>query len=559
MKDNIKKSLTATKSGLPEVIVLLVYIIGTSVISYFHEPWFDEAQAWQIARSASIKDILFTIPHYEGHPQLWYFLLMPFARTGAPYELSLSFVNILFCSLAVFLLLFKSPFPRIVKCYIPFTYFFFYQYAVISRPYSVMMLAFALMAITYVKRNEKPLLYVLSLALLCLTQAFGIVIAGGLCIVWVGEIFIKYYRSERFADIFKCKSMYCLLGLAVLAVALILCIVPAKDVYYKGMDDKFSLRSILEILVIPPDSLFTSYHDEYIKKTVVGLTMTAIIGAVLWFIMIAFAKANKKLATFVVPLMMFLIFGLAVYLSNHHIGICTMFLVFIAWITIADNGRLEIPPLFLKLKKSISSKAIQKAAVFIVLFISIIPLAWTVHSSIADIKYYYFLNPIADFIKDNKLENRKILVSWGVRYTPDKSFNIREHDYSELDDTPYRHDYTYLSGTAASTLPYFDKNIYMNFNVDDPDIMYMQYRQDSDVQKVFKEWHDLGLPDVIVGSCTLSKIYSEEELKDVNYVCVADIVSRNIWKMTVGEPADNKIYIREDLLSEYPDLHEIKY
>lgn len=68
-----------------ECIIMLVYIVGISVISYFHEPWFDEAQAWQIARSASIKDILFKIPHWEGHPQLWHLLLVPFAKLGAPY------------------------------------------------------------------------------------------------------------------------------------------------------------------------------------------------------------------------------------------------------------------------------------------------------------------------------------------------------------------------------------------------------------------------------------------------------------------------------------------
>jgi len=44
---------------------------------YFHEPWFDEVQAWMIARCATIKELLTVIPHYEGHPPLWHMILMP--------------------------------------------------------------------------------------------------------------------------------------------------------------------------------------------------------------------------------------------------------------------------------------------------------------------------------------------------------------------------------------------------------------------------------------------------------------------------------------------------
>lgn len=52
--------------------VLLIYCALHLALTVFHEPWYDEAEAWQIARCASIKDILFTIPHYEGHPPLWH-------------------------------------------------------------------------------------------------------------------------------------------------------------------------------------------------------------------------------------------------------------------------------------------------------------------------------------------------------------------------------------------------------------------------------------------------------------------------------------------------------
>lgn len=48
-----KKSALSTKYGKAEIAALIIYIIGTVVIACFHELWFDEAQAWDIARTAS--------------------------------------------------------------------------------------------------------------------------------------------------------------------------------------------------------------------------------------------------------------------------------------------------------------------------------------------------------------------------------------------------------------------------------------------------------------------------------------------------------------------------
>ena len=65
--------------------VVILYCVLHFVIGHYHEPWFDEAQAWQIAKCASIKEILFKIPHYEGHPPLWHLILAIPAKLGVPY------------------------------------------------------------------------------------------------------------------------------------------------------------------------------------------------------------------------------------------------------------------------------------------------------------------------------------------------------------------------------------------------------------------------------------------------------------------------------------------
>lgn len=136
--------------------VLLMYCALHLFMTLFHEPWYDEAEAWQIARCASAKDILFTIPHYEGHPPLWHLILAIPAKLNLPYELSLSLVSLLFSALAVALFLKYAPFPEWVKVFVPFTYFAFYQYSVIARPYCMMMLAVVLISITWKLKDEKP-------------------------------------------------------------------------------------------------------------------------------------------------------------------------------------------------------------------------------------------------------------------------------------------------------------------------------------------------------------------------------------------------------------------
>lgn len=96
----------------PEIIVLIVYVAAHLGMALVHEPFFDEAEAWQIARCVTLRTLFLETTHYEGHPPLWHLILMPFAKAGAPYELSLTLVSLLFMGTAVFLILRYAPFPR---------------------------------------------------------------------------------------------------------------------------------------------------------------------------------------------------------------------------------------------------------------------------------------------------------------------------------------------------------------------------------------------------------------------------------------------------------------
>ena len=58
-----KSGSFSRKDTLSDCLVLLLYAAGIIFVSCFHELWFDETQAWQIAKCASFKELFTYIPH----------------------------------------------------------------------------------------------------------------------------------------------------------------------------------------------------------------------------------------------------------------------------------------------------------------------------------------------------------------------------------------------------------------------------------------------------------------------------------------------------------------
>lgn len=552
------------KTGKAEWIVLLLYILGTAIISCFHEPWFDEAQAWQIARCASLREILFEIPHYEGHPQLWHLVLFPFAKLGMPYELSLAAVNIAFCTIAVALLLWRSPFPKIVRCLLPFTYFFFYQFGVISRPYCIMLVAIMLICMTYTKRNDHPWRYILSLTLFALTGAYMMAIAGGLCILWCLEVFAEYRQSKAWGKLLRDRRVYALLFILVIALFVLYSIIPAKDCYYSGRKAKPLKRflRLREIVIIPVDSLFGSLinYDTGIY-TLPGEIAEYILGALVWFALIAFFKTNKSLH-FLLPYLIFCASHALIQPSAHHLGISTVFLMFVFWLMFEDGKSPEIPPVFTKLWNSIEAVSIKQLLAGIGAVIAMLPIVYSGVSSGMDIALPYGPKNMVDYIKDNGLDKHSCMISW-LWFEPDKEKELSLNALYLEDTIPQEHPepnifLTNISGNASTILPYFDRNIFTNFNTDDPDTLYMRWGNPKDYESVYKLWHDQGLPEVLIGYLPIDEIFSEEELEGVTYYWVEEIEFGNIFKL-YKQPIKTKIYIREDILKEHPDIEIMTY
>ena len=560
----MKESLLSKKTGKAEWWILLLYVLLVGIVSYFHEPFFDEAQAWMIARSASWSDMLTVIPHYEGHPPLWHLILAPFARSGAPYELSLKAINLVFSSITTALILFRSPFPKIVRCLLPFNYFFFYQYGVISRPYSISMLAFMLMAMTYSERKEKPWKYVLSMTLLCLSTMLGFFFAGGLCIVWTAETILELKQQGTLRQFFKDKRFWMLAYMLLLAISIYFVIKPAPDIYYAGVEDEYRLfgsffMGLALFLILPSESWVGTYAG-YSKDVSFSaeLLMNMFLGALFWALLIMIAFKNQKLFTFLIPYFMFDFFFGFFYSSVHHIGLSTGFHVFLFWaIAKEQGGKIQLPEWMFKAWEKLEHPKIRKTAVIFFYLVCLSPVFYSVATSIEDIGGLYAPKNQVEFIKRNHLENNgRIMTVWDTTFEHEENENqfmavttyYMPSDYPEI----LAH-YPNQCGNAVTVQPYFENNVFMNFNLESPGDLYMHYSFPEDYQKIYDMWEEKGLPDFIFHWCPIQEVYTEEELEGIEYVCVEEVTINRFFKFA-SVPFIERLFIRKDLLDEYPDL-----
>ena len=535
------------KNYIPEILDLILYMVCMIIIMYFHEPWFDEAQAWLIARDASLKDIFFVLPHYEGHPPIWHLVLLPFAKLGAPFELSIKLVSLTFCSIAMGLFIFKAPFKRIIRLTIPFTYFFFYQYGVISRPYCILMLGFILCAMFYREKNIKSFRFIISLMIICSASAYGIILSAGIAIVWLIEIFYKDFSLNYIKRFLFGKRFWGLLVLLVYNLMLVISIIPKSDTYAISnvvKNNDYINRFIYMFFVLPGDATYLDICNylfarfQFNISGVVGIVGSSIIS----IIIIMLAKRHNKILLLIVPYSLMAIFSIFVYFHTHHIGVITLFFLFVIWCCLEDKEEKNITFYFFRrLIKDDSDitllRKIPKVFFGIVICVSIV---WTIVSSINEIYTPYGEGrDLARFIKMNNLDKYKIMAQW------------KEYTNNETNETVL--DTNLINNTCV--LPYFGKNIFYNFNISMPNKCYTTHKVGNNYDNIEK-WKELGIPDVIIGNVNLNTVF-DDSINYNDYVCIYDAKASYIWKSEVID-YEALVYIRKDLMNEFPNLKELK-
>lgn len=538
------------KTKLPEWAVFALFVVLYLVVSAFHEPWFDEAQSWEIAKCDSFFKMLFQTTHYEGNPPLWYLILAVPAKLGVSFEIGLKAVGGIISAVSVFVLLFKSPFPRIAKLLLPFTYFFFYQYGIIVRPYNLMILAFLFAAICFRTKNTHPWRFVFALALLCETSSYCIVISGAIAFCWVLEIFKDNGHSViKFLKDVRVLALFVLLVFACFVLARIM---PASDASFIDSLQKNNTllsRIIVAVTTLLPEVLicsspwFSNDRTPFVSAqfSFASVFPLVIIQAIVLIMIVCFSS-KRKLKYFLLPFYFYSFFGAFVFLSGHHLGIGFFLMVFWLWINTEDEKRFEIGrELYRKLRFPDRDKRLFRFFAVILCFVSLaVSFYWTASSSFEELKLSYsYGRDLSEFIKTHGMENATIAMSWNEsgKKPSDPDF------YKDMD--------TSINWVPVSLAAYFDRNLVYNFNGGSNLLGYVVHRKTSaeeNYQRI-EEWKKTGAPELMIGAANV-ELLTDNAFTISDYVPVFEIDANYIWKGNVREEKQY-LMLRKDLLSVY--------
>lgn len=178
--------------GALEAVVFTLYTAIVAWTVAHHVPWADEAQAWLIARDASLREIFATDLHYEGSPGLWHFFLWILCRMHISYT-SMHWISAVIPVIGIFVFLRFTPFPAILRITLPFSFYLLYQYAAIARSYVAVPLLVFIIAILFARpaRNLVPLAIVLGLLANLCPQGFCISLG------FAAMLAVRLWRSRR--------------------------------------------------------------------------------------------------------------------------------------------------------------------------------------------------------------------------------------------------------------------------------------------------------------------------------------------------------------------------
>lgn len=296
------------RSPWPESGALFLYAALVAFAIPYHEPWVDEAQAWQLARSLSLTSLFKTYIRYEGSPGLWHFLLWMMTRIHISYA-GLHWICGAIATTAMWLLLFKSPFPRYLKLSLPFTYFLLFQYAIVARNYVLAPLLLLLAAMAW---KKSPVRLALALGLLANVSLHAAVISGGLAAVYA----IEQFRNRENESLNHRRKL--LIGALLLLVFYAFAIWtawPPRDLILssvRGQSSIYFLRGVFS-LVWPT-----------CQPWVVSIPF--------WTAMILWLHARHKLY-FLLPVVLFAAFSGAVSVTWWHAGLVIPLLICLLWVT----------------------------------------------------------------------------------------------------------------------------------------------------------------------------------------------------------------------------------
>ncbi len=186
-----KRLLAWIKENKELVVCFLLYLVITFLFALiFHENWEDEAQAWLIARDASLPELISQMK-IEGHLLPWYLLIRPVAKLGLPFK-AINIVSWAIGGVTAWLYLRYLPCKKWKRVALIFSLPMIYFYPVVARSYCLLPLAIILLIMSYPKRFTHPWPYLLAAVLAANVHIHCFVFA-----LTLGVEFLIEWRRKR--------------------------------------------------------------------------------------------------------------------------------------------------------------------------------------------------------------------------------------------------------------------------------------------------------------------------------------------------------------------------
>jgi hypothetical protein len=394
------------RSRWPEWTALTLFAAVVAFAIPYHEPWADEAQAWQLARSLPLRELFQTYIRHEATPGLWHFLLWILIRAHVSYT-GMRWICGAIAVVSTSLLVFLSPLPRYLKLTLPFTFFLLFQYAVVARSYVLVPPLLFVVAFWW---KKSPLVVAVSLGLLANSSLHAAAISGGLAIVWLVEQLRQ--RGPQTPVRRRILPLFILIVLGFYAFAI-----------WTAWPPSDMASTVAYVRALRPSFLFSTLAAIFFP-----ICQPAILSIPFWILIVPLFSARRSLL-FLLPLLFLTVFSGAVFCSFWHWGLVVPLLICLLWITWPSQGSPLAP-----------AETVGRAALLWLIGTQIL---WSAYA--IDFDHYHAYSPnlaAAQFLMPRVKAGATIAITY-------------------LDDSPE----PYMANnmfSATGILPYFDRNIYIN-------------------------------------------------------------------------------------------------
>lgn len=316
------------------ILLMILYSVITFFGALNHEMWFDETEAWVIARDNTLIELIDVLKS-EGHPLLWYIIIKPFALLGLSCNI-MPFISWFFNIITVFIILFKSPFNFILKISILFSSGFLYYNTIISRVYCLIPFLLCVIALVYPHRKNHYIFFGVLIALLINTH---VCISGLVAMLGIYMLIDIFSDWEKISLEDKITSVISILIAGSGVIFLFITLLGSLKSNYNTMNVEISLLSVVE-------SIFMSFYSIG-KDAITGsydiIIITALSDMIVIFsliFMIIFLRHYKRAFFMLIffTIVYNVICGVIWYTTPNRSLIFLFIYVFVYWIALQDKS-----------------------------------------------------------------------------------------------------------------------------------------------------------------------------------------------------------------------------